>query len=86
MNKTEKLKMAYNELKNGKIIEFISDEGKMYNCRCWIKKSETKNRNQIHWRCFGQSANRMNISNLRWIAKTIAKCTTYDFNIVNSIY
>lgn len=86
MNKTEKLKLAYNKLKEGNIIEFISDEGKMYNCRCWIQKSEVKNRYHIHWRCFGQSANRMNISNLRWIAKTIAKCTTYDFNIVNSIY
>ena len=47
MNKTEKLKMAYEEIKKGKIIEFQSDEGKMYNCRIWIKNCNKSFRHQI---------------------------------------
>lgn len=86
MNKTEKLKMAYKEIKEGKIIEFQSDEGKMYNCRVWIKNCNKSNRKYIAYRCFGQSAMRMGLDNLRWISKTIGKCTTYDYRIVESIY
>lgn len=86
MTKTEKLQSAYNELQNGKIVEFTSEKGKYYNVRCWINKSETNNRNYIFWRCFGQSANRMTLNDLRWIAKTIGKCFDYDYKIVTSIY
>lgn len=86
MKKTEKLKMAYEEIKKGKIIEFQSDEGKMYNCRVWIKNCNESNRKYIAYRCFGQSAMRMGLDNLRWVSKTIGKCTTYDYRIVESIY
>lgn len=86
MTKTEKLKSAYKELQDGKIIEFKSEKGKNYNVRCWIRKSETNNRNYIFWRNFGQSANRMTLGNLRWIAKTIGHCFDYEYKIVNSIY
>lgn len=91
MTKTEKLKKAYEELKNGKIIEFIPDKGKeklIHGCRCWINKSinPNSNRKYIFWQYFGQSANRMTLNDLRWIAKTIGDCTTYNYKIVESIY
>lgn len=87
MSKTDKLKTAYTDLKSGKIIEFLSDD-KSRNCRCWIGGSSNQNdkRKYIFWNCFGQSANRMSLSELRWIAKVIGKCTTYDYKCVNSIY
>lgn len=86
MTKTERLKMAYEEIKEGKIIEFQSDEGEMYKCRVWIKDCNKSNRKYIAYRSFGQSAMRMGLDNLRWIAKTIGKCTTYNYRIVGSIY
>lgn len=88
MTKTERLKMAYNDLKAGKIIEFQSDKGKYYNCKCWISNSKNPNckKRFIFWKCFGQSANRMSINDLRWIAKTIAHCTTYEYTVTNNIY
>lgn len=87
MTKTEKLKSAYNDIKNGKIIEFLPDEG-FYTCRCWIAKSNNPQdkRSYIFWRSAGQSANRMSLNELRWIAKTIAKYTTYNYRTVNSVY
>ena len=88
MTKTEKLNRAYEEMKQGKIIEFKSDRGKYYNCKCWIAPSSNPDskRNYIFWRSFGQSANRMSLSNLRWIAKVIGTCTTYDYDVVPNIY
>ena len=90
MTKTEKLKQAYAELKQGKIVEFIPDEGqrklKNRGCRCWIQKGRANNRNYIYWNYFGESANEMSFSDLRWIAKVIGNCTTYDYRIVSSVY
>lgn len=91
MSKTEKLKQAYEEMKQGKIIEFIPDPGKAKlktGCRCWIAKSrqEGNRKKYIFWQYFGSSANRMSLSELRWIAKTIAECTTYNYKVVSSVY
>lgn len=88
MTKTNKLKSAYNDMKQGKIIEFQSEKGKMYNCKCWIAPSRNPNckRKFIFWKCFGQSANRMSLSDLRWIAKTIANCSNYDYKIVSNTW
>lgn len=88
MTKTERLKSAYNDLKEGKIIEFQSDRGMHCNCKCWIANSNNSKckKRFIHWRCFGQSANRMSLNDLRWIAKNIAHCTTYEYTIVNNLY
>lgn len=87
MSRTEKLKSAYNDMKNGKIIEFLSDDG-FYKCKCWIANSSNSNnkRKYIFWRNAGQSANRMSLNELRWIAKTIARCTTYDYRIASNIW
>ena len=88
MTKTEKLKQAYKDMQSGKIIEFIPDEDKRKlnsGCRCWIEQGRN-NRRYIFWNYFGQSANRMTLEDLRWIAKTIADCTTYNYKIVSSIY
>lgn len=89
MTKTEKLKAAYNDLKNGKIIEFIPDDSKtIFGCKCWIGKSSNPNckRKFIFWHHAGSSANAMSLKDLRWIAKVIGDCTSYDYKIVQSIY
>lgn len=87
MTKTDKLKNAYKDMKNGKIIEFLSDNGG-YNCKCWVANSNNSadKRKYIFWRGYGQSANRMSLNELRWIAKMIAKCTTYDYRIVSNTW
>lgn len=91
MTKTEKLKAAYNDLKNGKIIEFIPDDSKtIFRCKCWIGKSSNLNckRKFIFWNFAGSSAsaNNMSLKDLRWIAKVIGECTSYDYKIVQSVY
>lgn len=91
MTKTEKLKAAYNDLKNGKIIEFIPDDSKtIFRCKCWIGKSSNPNckRKFIFWNFAGSSAsaNNMSLKDLRWIAKVIGECTGYDYKIVQSVY
>lgn len=91
MTKTEKLKAAYNDLKNGKIIEFIPDDSKtIFRCKCWIGKSSNPNckRKFIFWNFAGSSAsaNNMSLKDLRWIAKVIGECTSYDYKIVQSVY
>lgn len=87
--KTDRLKRAYADMKSGKIIEFIPDEGKRkltHGCRCWIGRSRVNRRRYIFWRYLGQSANAMGLDNLRWIAKVIGDCTTYEYKVVSSIY
>ena len=93
MTKTERLQQAYADLKSGKIIQFIPDEDKRKlkrgcGCKCWIRESTNPNckRKFIFWKYFGQSANRMSLNELRWIAKNIADCTTYEYEIVSNIY
>lgn len=89
MTKTEKLKAAYNDLKNGKIIEFIPDSNKKTSgCKCWIGKSSNPNckRKFIFWHHAGNSANAMSLKDLRWIAREIGDCTSYNYKIVQSIY
>lgn len=93
MTKTERLQQAYADLKAGKIISFISDEDKRklqrgFGCKCWISKSSNPicKRKFIFWEHYGRSANRMSLNELRWIAKNIAHCTTYEYEIVSSIY
>ena len=93
MTKTERLQQAYADLKAGKIIQFIPDEDKRKlkrgcGCKCWIRENTNPNckRNFIFWKYFGQSANRMSLNELRWIAKNIADCTTYEYEIVSNIY
>ena len=91
MTKTERLKAAYNELKSGKIVEFIPDEGyryTTYGCRCYLLNSHNPNckRKYIGWTYFGSCANEMSLKGLRWIAKTIGGCTSYEYRIVDSIY
>jgi hypothetical protein len=90
MTKTERLKQAYADLKSGKIIEFITDEDKRHTkdgCKCWIRESANNpNKHYIYWQHFGNSANDMSLQSLRWIAKTIAKCSTYEYKIVNSVW
>ncbi len=89
MTKTERLRSAYQDLKFGKIIEFIPDEGKhktKCGCRCWISKGNFDKRRYISWSYFGSSAKRMSLHDLRWIAKNIGDCTTYEYKIVNSVY
>lgn len=88
MTKTEKLKQAYTDLKNGKIVEFINDDLNNVNVKCWIGNSnyEKDKRKYIFWHCYGSSANRMTLKDLRWIAKIIGHCTTYDYRIASSIY
>lgn len=86
MNKTEKLKSAYATLKNGYKIRFIPDNIADHHNKgveCWLQAGRNNSRiHYIYWRDFGQSANRMNIENLRWIAKTIGECTTYNYEIL----
>ena len=91
MTKAERLQQAYKDLQSGKIIEFIPDEGKRmlpHGCKCWIGESSNPNCKYklIFWEHFGSSANRMSLSDLRWIAKVIGHCTTYQYKTVNSIY
>lgn len=89
MTKTEKLKAAYNDLKSGKIIEFIPDNSKTtFGCKCWIGKSSNPNckRKFIFWHRAGSSANNMSLTDLRWIARKIGDCTSYNYKIVQSIY
>lgn len=89
MTKTERLKRAYKDLKLGKIIEFIPDEGKQklkHGCKCWISEGKLNKRKYLSWNYFGSSANRMSLDNLRWIARNIGDCTTYEYKVVNSIY
>lgn len=88
MTRTEKLKEAYEILKEGEIIEFINETDKTGNVRCWIGKSSNPHcrKRYIFWRCHGQSANDMSLSSLRWIAKTIGNCNAYNYRIVDSVY
>lgn len=80
MNKTDRLKQAYLELKSGKIIEFIPDNGINDGVKCWIQ--EKSKRKYIFWEHYGVSANPMNLDNLRWIAKAIGGCSTYNYKII----
>lgn len=76
MTKTERLKQAYEDLCLGKTIVFVSDNGDK-ECTCWFHPYKPF----IMYRCYGQSATRKTLSDLRWIAKTIANCTTYEYKI-----
>lgn len=89
LTKTEKLKQAYHDLKQGKYVMFIPDKDpdkpiKGKGVVCWIDKSRFVDRKYIFWQYFGSSANRMGLSELRWIAKVIGECTTYDYKLVNN--
>lgn len=85
MTQTEKLKEAYEAMKSGKIIEFLQKEHGVP-CRCWISRNPINRKRYINFSHFGTSACSMSLSDLRWIAKVIGKCTTYDFKVVESVY
>ena len=76
MTKTERLKQAYDDLRFGKTIVFVSDDGRA-KCECWFHSYKP----YIMYSCHGQSAVQKSLSDLRWIAKTIAHCTTYEYEI-----
>lgn len=76
MLKTERLKQAYEYLRLGKVIVFVSDD-RDRECTCWFHPYKPF----IMYRCYGQSVVRKTLSDLRWIAKTIAHCTTYEYEI-----
>ena len=72
MSKTKILKNAYNRIKNG---EKLVCNG----CVMWKYYDPFAGHNVIEWRNFGQSANRMNFDNFKWIVEVIAKSTDYIF-------
>ncbi len=83
--KTTNLKNAYAAIKRGEIID-------VNGCRIWLDHNSWRNgvpvgrKRCICWRSYGQSANEMSISALRWIMRVIAKSETYEFTIATSIY
>lgn len=89
LTKTEKLKQAYNDLKQGRYVMFVPDKECDHlkghkGVVCWIGKSAFIDKRFIFWQHFGQSANRMGLSELRWIAKVIGHCTSYEYRLVNN--
>ena len=83
--KTENLKNAYNAIKSGKIIDCNG-------VRCWVSFKSVRNgvpvgkKRCICWRNFGQSAQPLKLSELRWIFNTIANSKDFSFTVVDSIY
>ena len=71
MKKTEQLRLAFNAIKAGGTIQPKNTKGKI-----WIYFGF------IYWQNFGQSANKIKISELRWIFKTIFKAENYEFTIL----
>jgi hypothetical protein len=69
--KTTNLKNAFNCLLDGNIIQPLNSNGKI-----WIYNG------YIFWQNFGRSAEKIKISELRWIFKTIFKNNDYTFNIL----
>lgn len=74
-NKTQNLKAAYKDLKDGHVIDCNG-------CRVYIEYSEHGNREYIFWENFGRSAERLGIQNLRWIFRVIAKSPDYAYKLV----
>ena len=72
MTKREKLKNAYNRIKQG---ETLICNG----CRMWKYFDMYAGHYVIEWSHFGQSANRMNFENFKWIVEVIAESKDYLF-------
>ena len=70
--KKEKLLNAYNRIKKG---ETIVCNG----CVMWRYYDPCAGYWVIEWRNYGQSANRMNFENFKWIVDVIAKSKDYLF-------
>lgn len=72
--KTENLKRMYNDLRLGAIVDCNG---------CRIYRAEgSRGYDLFFWRYYGSSANRVSLSNLRWILKVIAESVDYSYQIV----
>ena len=83
MTKLEKLKDIYALIKAGNIVAI---SGKNANGYVYITHSNYHNRDYIGWQCFGSSANRLGLNNLRWIVNTIIESKSLNYKVVDSIY
>ena len=69
--KTKNLKQAFEDIKNGKTIQPKGTRGKI-----WVYFG------YIYWENYGQSANNININELRWIFKTIFNSKNYEYTVI----
>lgn len=76
--KTKNLKRMYNDLRLGAIIDCNG-------CQIYRDYSERDKREYFFWRHYGASANRVTLSDLRWIVKVIAKSKDYSYEILGHI-
>lgn len=80
MNKTERLKAMYADLKLGYTI-FCNG------CKLWLDEAAKISRNgryktYIYWEHFGRAAEECTLQDLRWILKVIAKSDDYEYTKV----
>jgi hypothetical protein len=83
MTKLEKLKDIYALIKAGNIVAISGENANGY---VYITHSDYHNRDYIGWQCFGSSANRLGLNNLRWIVNTIIKSRSLNYKVVDSVY
>lgn len=69
--KTKNITDAFFQLQMGKTIQPVGSNGIM-----WMGFGV------IYWRNYGQSANKANKRELRWIFRVIFKSKTYDFIVL----
>lgn len=81
--KTKNLKQMYEDLRDGCTV-------KCNGCEIWRSEPYThygngkpqKRPGYLHWYYYGSSANRVSISELRWILNVIAKSPDFAYEII----
>jgi hypothetical protein len=84
MTKTKRLKQMYSDLKNGFIVCCNG-------CKIWMDEAAERSSNGryktfIYWEHYGRAANECSLSDLRWICKTIAKSSDYEYTKFVPLY
>lgn len=81
--KTKNLLSIYKLLAAGNIVQI---RGKRGGVIVWRALGNRGDREYLFWQSFGQSATRLGINNLRWIAKTIGESSKYEYKVVDGVY